>query len=320
MSKSLHRPANTHAHAVQHCLKPHFDLLLRRLRKSFLRRAHFFACLSGGNVARIGKPNNMKHFSLIRHLALACGVAAISLLPSCSSGRAPQTVASEFQKACNATVFSYNDTHSPKVRNCTEAGPLPAETARAMEMWLRQSTVKEFSYVYPQYYIAMYQPGSRTQRVWALCSDGQGNLVGILAPSNGVAAWDLPYRGAYRLYVCEGKNRQAIGSAIMETLADAGYDQARLNARRSRGLLEDRYLVSKPAEDTSLAHEQKLREQEEASVKAAEERKQAAAQAALEEQNSAMDEEEDADMSSSSSSDDEDSGDLDSLDDSEDEL
>ena len=255
----------------------------------------------------------MKHFSLIRHLALACGVAAISLLPSCSTGRAPEAVATEFQKACNVAVFSYNDTHSPRVRNCTEAGPLPAETARAIEMWLRQSTLKNFSYVYPQYFIAMYQPGSRLQRVWGICSDGQGNLVGILVPRDGVAAWDLPYRGAYRLYVCENKNRQAIGGAIMEALADAGYDQARLDARRNRGLLEDRYLVSKPASNDNSAHEQKLREQEEASAKAAEERKQAAAQAAVEEQNSAMDDE-DEDVSGSSS-DDEDSLDLDSEDD-----
>ena len=258
----------------------------------------------------------MKHFSLIRHLALACGVAAISLLPSCSNARAPHAVAAEFQKACNVAVFSYNDTHSPKVRNCTEAGPLPAETARAIEMWLRQSTVKNFSYVYPQYFIAMYQPGSRLQRVWGICSDGQGNLVGILVPRDGVAAWDLPYRGAYRLYVCENKNRQAIGGAIMEALADAGYDRARLDARRNRGLLEDRYLVSKPVSTDNSAHEQKLREQEEASVKAAEERRQAAAQAAVEEQNASLDEEEDT----SSSSDSEDSDDADFSDDEDDEL
>ena len=155
----------------------------------------------------------------------------------------------------------------------------------------------------------MQQPGSSSLRVWGICSDGQGNLVGILVPHDGVHAWDLPYRGSYRMYVCENKNRAAIGGAIMEALADAGYDRVRLDARRSRGLLEDRYLISKPAEDTSLAHEQKLREQEEASVKAAQEKKQAAAQAALEEETAAMEDDED----DSSSSDDSSSDDLDSI-------
>lgn len=251
----------------------------------------------------------MKHLFSIRCLAVACGAAAISLLSSCSGSRSPQALATQFQQACNVAVFSYNDAYSPRVRHCVEMGPLPAETARAIEMWIRQSTVKTFSYVYPQYYIAMQQPGSTVTRVWGICSDGQGNLVGILVPQDGVKAWDLPYRGSYRLYVCEGKNRAAIGGAIMEALADAGYDRVRLDARRSRGLLEDRYLISKPAEDTSLAHEQKLREQEEASVKAAQEKKQAAAQAALEEETAAMEDDED----DSSSSDDSSSDDLDSI-------
>lgn len=241
----------------------------------------------------------MKHLSSIRCLAMACGAAAISLLTSCSGSRSPQALATQFQQACNVAVFSYNDAYSPRVRHCVEMGPLPAETARAIEMWIRQSTVKNFSYVYPQYFIAMQQPGSSTLRVWGICSDGQGNLVGILVPHDGVHAWDLPYRGSYRLYVCENKNRAAIGGAIMEALADAGYDRVRLDARRSRGLLEDRYLISKPAEDTSLAHEQKLREQEEASVKAAQERKQAAAQAALQEETAAMEDEEEEESSSS---------------------
>ena len=265
------------------------------------------------NVARIGKPNDMKHLSSIRFLAMACGAAAISLMTSCSGSRAPQSLATEFQKAYNVSVFSYNDAYSPQSRHCVEMGPLPAETARAIEMWVRQSTVKNFSYVYPQYFIAMQQPGTNTKRVWGICSDGQGNLVGILVPRDGVPAWDLPFRGSYRLYVCENKNRESIGGAIMEALADSGYDRVRIDARRSKGLLEDRYLVSKPAEDTSLAHEQKLREQEEASVKAAQERKQAAAEAALQEENSAMEEEEETTSDSSSDSMDLDSDSMDEL-------
>lgn len=260
-----------------------------------------------GNGARIRKPNDMKHFSLIRHLALACGAAAAALLASCSTDRSPVAAANQFMKAGNVTVFSYNDSGKASTRSCSVAGPLPSETARAIEMWLRQSTVKSFSYVYPQYYIAMTVPGTNKQRVWGICSDGQGNLVGILAPRDGVAAWDLPYRGAYKMYVCTNKNRKAISDAIMETLADVGYDEARLSARRSRGLLEDRYLISKPLADNQAEHLRRLQEQEEASAKAAEERKQAAAKAALEAQNASDDDEDgfssDDDDSSSSDSD-----------------
>ena len=122
---------------------------------------------------------------------------------------------------------------------------MPDNVARALDTWLRESTVKNFNYAYPQYYIAMTAPTGR-QRVWGICTDGKANLVGILIPRDGVAAWDLPYIGSYKMYVCDTSQRRALSDAIMTYLAEAGYDAERIKARKATGLVDEKYLISKP--------------------------------------------------------------------------
>jgi hypothetical protein len=164
----------------------------------------------------------MKHFHFIKRIAVVCGMAAAAaLVTSCSSTKSVRERADQFSDASNVTVFSYNDASSPKNRLCTEAGPMPANVYRALQAWLSSSTIKDFTYAYPQYYVAMTAPNGR-QRVWGLCSDGKANLVGILIPRDGVAAWDLPFIGAYKMYVCDTKQRRALSDAIMTYLYDAG--------------------------------------------------------------------------------------------------
>jgi len=194
----------------------------------------------------------MKHLSLLRHIGMACAMAsAMIAVSSCSSTVTPNSAVQRLQTSSSAVVFSYNDASSPRARVCEEAGPLPERAARALKAWLRSSTTKSFSYAYPQYYLALSNEKTmhRGTSVWGICSDGHGNLVGILIPRNGVAAWDLPFVGEYRVLVCDTKQRKGLSDAIMESLADAGYDATRINARKASGLTQKRYLISKPLSD-----------------------------------------------------------------------
>ena len=218
----------------------------------------------------------MKHFHLFKRIALTCGLAAAAaLVSSCASTSASARRAEQLREGTNITVFSYNDAASPTNRLCTDAGPLPDNVARALDAWLRESTVKNFSYAYQQYYMALTsQNGS--QRVWGICTDGKANLVGILIPRDGVAAWDLPFIGAYKMYVCDTKQRRALSDAIMTYLAEAGYDTYRINARKASGLTDEKYLISKPktlqeieAEEAAAAAAKKAREEAAAAAAAA---------------------------------------------------
>lgn len=212
----------------------------------------------------------MKRLPLFKQMVMACGVAvAASLLPSCSCTGDPAVRAEQMTAAApTATVYSTNGVSDPNVRTCPEVGPLPDNTARALTMWLRGSTVKNFSYVNPQYYIAMPN-GKGGMRTWALCSDGQGNLVGVLIPRDGVSAMDLPNLGSYKMYVCDTLERKALSDAIMENLADKGYDAPRINALKSTGLDDERYLISKPLTDTEKQRLEELKKKEEAAAAAA---------------------------------------------------
>lgn len=219
----------------------------------------------------------MKHFNLFKRIAMVCGIAAMAtLVSSCTTTSPAATRAEQLRTGANVTIFSYNDASSPKHRLCTEAGPMPENVARALDAWLRNSTIKNFAYAYPQYYIAMTSPEGK-QRVWGICSDGKANLVGILIPRDGVAAWDLPYIGAYKMYVCDTNQRRALSDAIMTYLAEAGYDTYRIDARKATGLTEAKYLLSKPK---TLQEEQAELAAAEAARKARAEAAKAAAEAA----------------------------------------
>lgn len=205
----------------------------------------------------------MKHLSLLKSFAVACGAMAAALIvSSCGSTPSPIAAYNQLQATQTATVFSYNDAVTPAARICSEAGPLPERTARAMKAWLRASTVKTFSYAYPQYYVSLTDTRGR-QAVWGICSDGMGNLVGILIPRSGVAAWDLPFVGNYRMYVCDTNARKGLGDAIMESLADAGYDAYRIETRKAQGLTQGRYLISKPLSEKAQIKLAEIKKKEE---------------------------------------------------------
>lgn len=209
----------------------------------------------------------MKHLSLLKNIALTCGAVAVSTAASsCSSVTLPHLKAKQLTDSVNPTVFSYNDACSPRSRTCTEAGPLPDNVERALDMWLRKSVIKQVSYAYPQYYIAMVNPRTGKQTSWAICSDGQGNMTGLLIPRDGVAAWDLPFVGNYKMYVCNTSDRKSISDAVMETLADAGYDTYRIDTRKAGGLQGEQYLISKPLTETEKARIEAIKKAEEAAA------------------------------------------------------
>lgn len=205
----------------------------------------------------------MKHLSLLKNIAMACcAVAATAAVSSCNSALSPQKAAQRLQASTDATVFSYNDAEAPRARFCDEAGPLPARASRALAAWLRDSTPKSFSYAYPQYFVSMTNPNGRGHSVWGICSDGHGNLVGVLIPRNGAAAWDVPYISEHTMYVCDTPQRKALGAAIMESLADAGYDHYRIQTRKDSGLTQQ-YLISKPLSDEAQKKYDRIKQAEE---------------------------------------------------------
>ncbi|MDO5471376.1 MAG: hypothetical protein Q4F38_08750 [Akkermansia sp.] len=194
----------------------------------------------------------MKHFSLFKNLALACCAMATAVaVSSCSGTSAPMKAAQKLRSGVTATVYSYDDAASPVHRDVYPAGPLPARTERALYNWLRNSVVMDYSYAYPQYYISLVDPRTRKETVWAICSDGQGNMTGVLIPKSGRPAWDAPFTSEHTMYVCDSKDRKALSGAIMESLADAGYDKYRIDTRKAVGLTQQRYLISKPLSDAA---------------------------------------------------------------------
>lgn len=195
---------------------------------------------------------------------MVCGlVAAAAMMTSCESSLSPEKAAQRLQRSPITSVFSHNDMNSPRFRDCYEVGPLPERAERALITWLHNSTVREFSYAYPQYYLTTTNVKGGGEVVWGLCSDGHGNLVGVLVPANKhTAAWTLPTIDTFRMYVCETSERKALSDAIMESLADAGYDKVRLNARMAKGMLDKNHLISKPLneeEQKQLERERKER-------------------------------------------------------------
>lgn len=188
----------------------------------------------------------MKHFPLLQNIALTCcAVAATLAVSSCNSPVSPSTAAKQLRSSTAVAVYSHDDAASPVSRNVVEMGALPERTARALDTWLRRATVKTYSYAYPQYYIAM-TAADGSQAVWGICSDGQGNMTGIHIPRDGRPAWMAPHTSELIMYVYDGDDRAALSAAIMESLADAGYDSFRINTRKNSGLVDEDYLLSKP--------------------------------------------------------------------------
>ncbi len=215
----------------------------------------------------------MKHLSILKNMALVCStLAAAVALSSCSSTISPNAAAEKLAHGSNVTIFSHNDVNHPNNRDCREAGPIPERTTRALQAWLRNSTVKGFTYAYPQYYLALQEPRTGALRAWGICSDGHGNLVGVLIPRDGVMAWDLPPVGEYRMYVCDTPSRKGLSEAIMNSLADAGYDTYRIDSRKAMGLTQQRYLISKPLSDEAQKRYDIIKKKEEQQQKGAAEK------------------------------------------------
>ncbi len=263
---------------------------------------------------------DMKDISLFRYTARVCGlVAALVTVSSCGSPLSPERAARRFDQSPVTSVFSHNSVHTPGHRDCYEVGPLPERTRRALITWLHNSTVKEMSYVYPQYYLTTTNAKGGGEVVWGILSDGQGHMVGVLVPTNKrVPAWDLPTIGSYKVFVCDTKERDALGAAIMEDLSDparklgseVGYDQPRIDALKATGLTDKRYLLSKPLnenEQKQLEQERKEKAKagEEAKGKAAKKNSEAGDDAAQQEasDDSGSSDDEDSDSSSGDSSD-----------------
>lgn len=215
----------------------------------------------------------MKHLSSLTKFSLVCGMlTTAAVVTSCQSPLpTPLRAAQRLEHSPVVSVFSHNDVNSPRLRDVDQAGPMPERAYRALVTWLHNSTVRDFSYVYPQYYITTENPQGGGETVWGLCSDGRGNLVGVLVPtSKRTPAWDLPTIGGYKVLVCETPEREALSKAIMDSLADAGYDHVRIATRMAGGLTDKAYLLSKPLDEEAerqLERERRERERAVAELK-----------------------------------------------------
>ncbi len=189
----------------------------------------------------------MKNFSFARTIVAACGLSvAVFALSSCSSVPSAK-MASKKISTESVKVFSYNDQGNLQARECQEVGALPDRARRALALYLRDSEKRNYNYTYPQYFISVGETQGRSFPAWALCTDGKGNFVGVQVTRGNRQAWNLSPSTSTTLYVNTTPERAELGKAILESLAEAGYDTYRLDARRSYGLTEDRYLISAPA-------------------------------------------------------------------------
>lgn len=216
----------------------------------------------------------MKHLSMLAKSSFVCGIiATVAMLCSCGTAGSLSSVkaAQRLAQSPISSVYSHNDVNTPNLRDCYEAGPLPERTRRALITWLHDSEIKEFSYVRPQYYVTTTGPDGKGETVWALCSDGKGNLVGVLVPRNrNTPAWELPTIGSYRLHVCKTSERETLSNAIMESLADVGYDRTRIAILKASGVTETRHLISKPLD---IEQQKLIKDEEAARAKALKEAK-----------------------------------------------
>lgn len=174
---------------------------------------------------------------------MACGLAAALLsLNSCSSPSAPKTMAAALEDAEYNQVYSFNDQLLPSARQFSACGALPERAQRALIQWLEESELRDFSYARPQYYVELTRTTRRGRTVtscWALCTDGRGNLTGVMAPK-GKDPRVLPTVGNYKLYVCNTENKAALNEAIMSSLEPC--DAFRVSYRTAKGLRT----ISKP--------------------------------------------------------------------------
>lgn len=188
-----------------------------------------------------------KIFSFRKTFAMVCGLAvAVVSLDSCTSARSPKAMARTLEEAQYNQVYSFNDQLAPKAREFSACGALPERTHRALVQWLKESEARTYSYARPQYFVEISKnapiesPSSPTCKknksrtmCWALCTDGRGNLTGVLAPA-GKDARTLPTVGNYKLYVCASRNKAALNEAIMASLEP--YDEFRVSYRTAKGL------------------------------------------------------------------------------------
>ncbi len=189
----------------------------------------------------------MNTFSSIRVVGLALGIScSLAGLVSCSSSMSPKRAATQVKEQ-GLSVFSYNDQASPANRDCLEMGALPDRARRALSEWMKNSELKPFSYIYPQYYVTVQKRNSPSFTAWAICTDAKGNVVGILVPQGSKPAWDMPNAGNYKLYVCSEDKRADLSRAILESLSAAGMDDFRLASRQGAGLNSPQHLISAPA-------------------------------------------------------------------------
>ncbi len=213
----------------------------------------------------------MKKFSSFHHtFALVCGLAAAVLsMTSCSTTLSPARMADRLGTAEYTQVYSFNDQLLPKAREFSACGALPERAHRALRQWLKESEVRNYSYARPQYYVELTSMNRKCRpvsTVWALCTDGRGNLVGVLAPS-GKDPRTLPTVGNYKLYVCDSENKAALNEAIMTSLAPC--DEFRASYRTAKGLRT----ISKPLPAAQI---KALEEQRRAALAKAQEAQQAA--------------------------------------------
>lgn len=164
----------------------------------------------------------MNFVSFRNKLTLAFGLAAAAMaLNSCSTAPSPSNVANRLEKATSTQVYSFNDQMRPELRTFESCGPIPERAHRALVEWVRTGERKDYSYARPQYFVELMNDinGKPVKSIWSICSDSNGNLVGVLVPKHNLDARSLPTVGNYDMYVCETSRAPELSEAIMISMA-----------------------------------------------------------------------------------------------------
>ena len=161
--------------------------------------------------------------------AAACILTAgTALFTSSCQPTSPESYARQFATAQNVSVHGYNGRETLTSRVYADWGGMPANARRAMTEYIKGAEWKKADYIRPQYFVQV------DRSFWAICTDNDGNLAGIIPFRNGKDARKISVNNHFNMLVNTTDKAPALGYAILKNLAYA--DGLRVSTRKADGL------------------------------------------------------------------------------------
>lgn len=161
--------------------------------------------------------------------AAACILTAgTALFTSSCQPTSPESYARQFATAQNVSVHGYNGRETLTSRVYADWGGMPANARRAMTEYIKGAEWKKADYIRPQYFVQV------DRSFWAICTDNDGNLAGIIPFRNGKDAHKISVNNHFNMLVNTTDKAPALGYAILKNLAYA--DGLRVSTRKADGL------------------------------------------------------------------------------------